>query len=66
MQRAYDSVDDIDLFIGMVMEQPAFNKAFVGATFLCIIGDQFARLKVSFRSNARKSVDALCRFSVFI
>jgi hypothetical protein len=36
----YQNVEDIDLFAGMFMENPAFNGAFVGQTFLCIIGDQ--------------------------
>ncbi len=45
LRRVYRNVEDIDLFVGMFLERPAFNGAFVGQTFLCIIGDQFARLK---------------------
>lgn len=45
LKTVYQSVDDIDLYIGMYMEEPGFNGAFVGPTFLCLIGDQFARLK---------------------
>ena len=38
-------VADIDLFTGLYMENPGFNGGIVGRTFLCLIGDQFARLK---------------------
>ena len=38
-------MDDIDLYIGMTLEQPSQNGALVGDTFLCLIGDQFARLR---------------------
>lgn len=44
LKKAYDDVDDIDLFIGMVMEAPV-DDALVGPTFLCLIGDTFARAK---------------------
>ena len=43
-------MEDIDLFIGMVLEEPSrSSKALVGDTFLCLIGDQFARLKLGDR-----------------
>ncbi|CAG0913170.1 unnamed protein product [Notodromas monacha] len=44
LKRAYDSVDDIDFFIGGVSENPV-PGAIVGPTFVCIIGDYFARAK---------------------
>ena len=40
----YDTVDDIDLFIGGMAEAPA-PGGLLGPTFRCIVGDQFARLQ---------------------
>ena len=46
LKRLYSKVEDIDLFLGGLLEQPSkAGRAIVGDTFLCIIGDQFARLK---------------------
>lgn len=36
---------DIDLFIGMTQEIPTEKDAFIGSTFLCLIGDVFARMR---------------------
>ena len=38
-------MEDIDLYVGMTLEKPSQPGALVGDTFLCLIGDQFARLK---------------------
>lgn len=44
MRRVYRTVDDVDLYIGGVSEIP-MEGAILGRTFLCLIGDQMARLR---------------------
>lgn len=44
LKEVYEKVDDIDLMLGGVAERNVRGGA-VGATFACIIGDQFKRLK---------------------
>ena len=43
-ERVYESVDQIDLWIGGVAEQ-AIEGALLGPTFAAIVSDQFARLR---------------------
>ena len=45
LKQAYNTVEDIDLFIGMTLEKPSQPGSIAGDTFLCLIGDQFAILK---------------------
>jgi len=44
LQRLYQDVEDIDLFVGGFMEAVHLDSM-IGPVFKCIIGDQFARLK---------------------
>jgi peroxidase len=44
LKTVYDDVEDIDLFVGGVLEEPHRNSL-LGPTFKCIVGDQFLRLK---------------------
>ena len=44
LRSIYPSVDEVDLFIGAVAEKP-LKGALLGPTFVCLVGDQFARLR---------------------
>ena len=44
LQEIYSSVDEIDLFVAAVAEKP-LPGALLGQTFVCLVGDQFARLR---------------------
>ncbi|XP_066994780.2 peroxidase [Anabrus simplex] len=44
LSKLYRSVDDVDLFVAAVAEKP-LKGALLGQTFVCLVGDQFARLR---------------------
>ena len=48
LQRLYDRIEDIDLFVGGVVERPS-PGSILGPTFQCIVGDQFRRLRLGDR-----------------
>ncbi|XP_076051646.1 salivary peroxidase/catechol oxidase-like [Oratosquilla oratoria] len=43
-RRIYAHVDDVDFFVGGLSERPV-SGGLLGWTFLCVVGDQFARLR---------------------
>ena len=44
LKEVYRDVDDVDLFVGGILERPVSDSPLnVGPTFICIIGDTFAR-----------------------
>ncbi|XP_053669270.1 chorion peroxidase-like [Anopheles marshallii] len=45
LASVYDSPDDVDLWVGGLLEPPAQDGAIFGETFATIISEQFARLK---------------------
>jgi len=64
LKDAYADVNDIDLFIGAVLEEKA-GDSILGPTFRCLIAEQFKRLKYgdrffyeNCRSRWRKTVGA--------
>ena len=62
LAKVYDSVDDIDLFTGGILETN-HKDGLVGPTFKCIIGDQFLRLKRGDRFYYEYGDDPNTRFS---
>ena len=63
LSALYRDVDDIDLFVGGLHENP-HNQALLGPTFLCIIGDQFSRFKIADRFWFENGNDEESRFSL--
>jgi len=45
LNYAYKNVDDIDLFVGGVLEINQQEDAVVGPTFMCIIAENFLKVK---------------------
>ena len=45
LARAYESVDDVDLFAGGISESPSPSGGGLGPTFACILGDGFRALR---------------------
>ena len=56
LSALYRDVDDIDLFVGGTLENP-HSKALLGPTFLCLIGDQFARFKIADRFESSEFIN---------
>lgn len=61
LKKIYESVDDIDLFTGGLIENPLHGGS-VGPTFGCVIGMQFQRLRKGDRFWHETS-DPFVRFS---
>ena len=60
--RIYAHVDDIDLFVGGFLER-SVDDSLLGPTFKCIVGDQFARLKLGDRFFYDLGLDDNTRFT---
>jgi peroxidase len=45
LQQVYSSVDQVDLFVGGLAEDPASGGSMVGPTFQAVIADQFENLR---------------------
>ena len=68
LQRLYDRIEDIDVFVGGVVERPS-TGSILGPTFQCIVGDQFRRLRLGDRfwyEEPRQSGSfTLCNIIIF-
>jgi len=64
LQAIYKTVDDVDLFVGGLLETR--EEGILGPTFLCLVGDQFQRIKSADRwerlPSAWTCCMTLCRF----
>ncbi|GMR52143.1 hypothetical protein PMAYCL1PPCAC_22338, partial [Pristionchus mayeri] len=45
LKKTYASVDDVDLYVGLLLERPADRSALLGPTGSALIADQFATFK---------------------
>ncbi len=45
LNQVYESVDDIALFVGGLAEINPLDDSLLGPTFMCIIADNFLKLK---------------------
>lgn len=45
LHQVYGHVNNIDLWVGGIAEQPSSEDARVGPTFRCLLLDQFRRLR---------------------
>ena len=48
LKRLYSSINDVDLYVGGLLETP-IKGSMLGPTFTCIIGENFYRWKFSDR-----------------
>ena len=52
MELSYSSPDDVDFYVGSMLEDPVVG-GLVGTTLSCVIGEQFKRLRDGDRFNFR-------------
>ena len=62
LEKVYANVDDIDLFVGGMLEKK-HEDGLLGPTFKCIIGEQFKKLKQGDRFWYENGSDPKTRFS---
>ena len=48
MQQLYGAIENMDLYIGGLLERKD-GDAMLGATFKCLVGDQFRRIRLGDR-----------------
>ena len=62
LEKVFPSVDDIDLFVGGMLEKQ-MAEGLLGPTFKCIIGEQFRKLKRGDRFWYENGTNPTTRFS---